>query len=255
MKKPKVTVLMSVYNGERYLHESIESILNQTFKDFGFLIINDGSTDNTPKILKSYKDQRIKIISNKNNLGLTKSLNKGIKLAKGEYIARQDVDDVSLSERLEKQVKFLNSYPSYAAVGTFTKIINEDSKVIFLLRNPIYFHEIKRALMINNCIVHGSIMMRKNCLLETSFYDESMKRSQDYELWLRLSEKYKLANLPEFLYLWRKHEGNIEAKHKREQEMYVEIAKAKARERGIWKFDKLGYQIKRISNLFAPKTF
>ena len=140
MKKPKVTVLMSVYNGERYLHESIESILNQTFKDFGFLIINDGSTDNTPKILKSYKDQRIKIISNKNNLGLTKSLNKGIKLAKGEYIARQDVDDVSLSERLEKQVKFLNSYPSYAAVGTFTKIINEDSKVIFLLRNPIYFH-------------------------------------------------------------------------------------------------------------------
>ena len=253
--KPIITVLISVYNGEKYLKEAIDSILNQTFKDFEFLIINDASTDNSEEILKNYKDSRIKIIFNKKNLGLTKSINKGLKIAKGEYIARQDADDVSSSERLEKQVRFLDTYPDYAAVGSFTKIIDEKSKVICQLERPVYFQEIKRALMLDNCITHGSVMIRKKCLLEVGFYDEAMKRSQDYELWLRLSEKYKLANLPEYLYSWREHKENIEAKFLSEQKMFVELAKVKVKKRGVWKFNKLDYQIKRLINLFTLKTF
>ena len=131
MKNPKVTVLMSVYNGEKYLQEAIDSILEQTFKDFEFLIINDGSTDKTGEILESYHDLRIKIINNEKNIGLTKSLNKGLKLARGEYIARQDADDISMPERLEKEVEFLETHQDYAVVGAFAKIINKNSEILF----------------------------------------------------------------------------------------------------------------------------
>ena len=126
MKNPKVAVLMSVYNGEKYLREAINSILSQTFNDFEFLIINDGSTDGTADILKSYTDSRIKIINNEKNIGLTKSLNKGLKIAKGEYIARQDADDISMPERLKEEVAFLEIHKDYAVVGTFVKILNEN---------------------------------------------------------------------------------------------------------------------------------
>lgn len=253
--RPIITVLISVYNGEKYLCEAIDSILNQTFKDFEFLIINDVSTDNSKKIILSYDDKRIRYFENKKNLGLTKSLNNGLKIAKGEYIARQDADDVSAPERLEKQLRFLDSYSDYAVVGSFTKIIDEKSKVIYRLKRPIYFPEIKRALMIDNCITHGSVMIRKKCLLEIGFYDEDMNRSQDYELWLRLSEQYKLANLPKYLYSWRQHEESIEAKFLSEQKMFVELAKIKAKKRGVWKFTKLDYQIQRLISLFTPETF
>ncbi|MDZ7587408.1 MAG: glycosyltransferase family 2 protein [Patescibacteria group bacterium] len=254
MKNPKITVLMPVHNGERYLRKAIYSVLNQSFKDFEFLIINDVSTDNSKKIILSYDDKRIRYIENKKNLGLTKSLNNGLKITKGEYIARQDADDVSAPERLEKQLRFLDTYPDYAVVGSFTKIIDEKSKVICQLERPIYFPEIKRALMIDNCITHGSVMIRKKCLLKIGFYDEEMKRSQDYELWLRLSEKYKLATLSEYLYSWRRHKENIEAKFLSEQKMYVKLAKVKAKKRGVWKFNKLDYQIQRLISIFTPKT-
>jgi len=118
MKEPKVTVLMPVYNGEKYLNEAIDSILGQTFKDFKFLIINDGSTDGTADILKSYKDSRIKVTNNEKNIGLTKSLNKGLKMAKSEYIARMDADDISLPTRLQKQVEFMDSHPKVGVCGT-----------------------------------------------------------------------------------------------------------------------------------------
>ncbi len=117
-EKPRVTVLMSVYNGEKYLREAIDSILNQTFKDFEFLIIDDGSTDSSADIIRSYTDFRIRLIQNEKNIGLTRSLNKGLKLAKGEYIARMDVDDISLPIRFEKQVSFLDKYEDVKLVGS-----------------------------------------------------------------------------------------------------------------------------------------
>ena len=108
MENPRVTALMSVFNGDKYLSEALESILNQTFTNFEFLIINDGSNDRTEDILKSYDDVRIRIINNDNNMGLAKSLNKGLRIARGEYIARMDADDISLPTRLARQVEFLD---------------------------------------------------------------------------------------------------------------------------------------------------
>jgi len=227
MKNPKVTVLMSVYNGEKYLNEAIDSILGQNFKDFEFLIVNDGSTDMTAEILKSYNDPRIRIINNKKNIGLTKSLNKELKLARGEYIARQDADDISMPERLEKEVKFLETHQDYAVVGTFAKIINKNSEVLFSLERPTEDLQIKQFFKKDNCIVHGSSMIRKACLSDIGFYNELMIRSQDYELWLRLSKKYRFANIAKYLYMWRKHDENIEEKFIGEQKIFVILAMVK----------------------------
>ena len=226
-KNPKVTVLMSVYNGKNYLCEAINSILNQTFKDFEFLIINDGSTDSTKEILDSYNDPRIRIINNGKNVGLTKSLNKGLQLAGGKYIARQDADDVSAPERLQKEIHFLETHQDYAVVGTFVKILNENSEIIGLLDRLTEDTQIRERLRSDNGITHGSAVIRKKCLLDVGFYDESIMRAQDYELWLRLSEKYRLANIPEYLYMWRKHAENIEVKHIAEQKISVILAMIK----------------------------
>lgn len=231
MKNPKVTVLMSVYNSERYLREAINSILNQTFKNFEFLIVNDGSTDETLGILQSYNDSRIKIHNNKKNIGLVKSLNKGLKMAKGEYIARQDADDISVSERLEKELTFLIAHPDYATVGSFIKVIDENGKESSTIEKPITDLDIKNFLKKSNCIAHGSSMIRKSCLFDVGLYDESMSNSEDYELWLRISEKYKLANIPEYLYFWRRHKANVSVKNYNEQIHYGEVAKVKAKRR------------------------
>lgn len=191
------------------------------------MIINDGSTDKTGEILESYNDPRIKIINNKKNIGLTKSLNKGLKLARGEYIARQDADDISMPERLEKEVEFLEMHQDYAVVGTFAKIINKNSEVLSFLERPIEDLKIKEFSKKDNCIVHGSSMIRKACLSDIGFYNELMIRSQDYELWLRLSKKYRLANIPKYLYMWRKHNDNIEVRFIGEQKIFVILAMIK----------------------------
>jgi len=227
MRNPKVTVLMSVYNGEKYLKEAIDSILNQTFSDFEFIIINDGSTDNTLQILKKYKDSRIIIINNSKNIGLTKSLNIGIKKTRGEYIARMDADDISLSNRLNEEVIFLENNNKCAVVGTFIKMINEKSKIIGIEEKPITNKKIKKLLVVDNCIIHGSTMIRKKCLEEVGHYDESFVRSQDYDLWLRMSEKYELANIPKYLYVWRKNRDSIESRFMNDQKRYVKLAKEK----------------------------
>ncbi|MCP8319033.1 MAG: glycosyltransferase, partial [Candidatus Methylarchaceae archaeon HK01B] len=130
MKSPKITILMSVYNGEKYLREAIDSILNQTFKDFEFLIINDGSTDRTVEILRSYHDSRIKIITNEKNMGLTKSLNKGLKIARSEYVARMDADDISYPRRLEVQYEYMKKNPDVGIVGSWNDVIDDKGNTI-----------------------------------------------------------------------------------------------------------------------------
>ena len=156
MKNPRITVLMSVYNGEKYLKEAIDSVLSQTFKDFEVLIINDGSIDKTSKILKTYKDPRIRIINNKKNIGLTKSLNKGLKLARGEYIARMDDDDVSKPNRLEKQFEFMEKNSKYAVVGSFIEIIDSKGNLSNKVERPIKPKDIGERLLKGSCIFHGS---------------------------------------------------------------------------------------------------
>ncbi len=225
---PVISVVMSVYNGERYLRESIESILGQTYRNFEFIIINDGSTDSTREIILSYDDPRICLIDNEENIGLTRSLNKGLGIARGEYIARMDADDVSMLNRFESQLDFLNHHRDYAVVGTFLKAINEDSKVVFTIEKPIWHADICEFLNKDNCIGHGSAMIRRKCLQDIGGYDESIDKSQDYELWLRISKNYKLANIPQYLYMWRSHKENISEKHRNEQKHFVEMIKIRA---------------------------
>lgn len=207
MNNPRVTVLMSVYNGEKYLNEAIDSILSQTYTDFEFLIIDDGSTDRTSDILNSYDDPRIRIVTNKENIGLTKSLNRGLKLSQGEYIARMDADDISLPERFEKQISFLEHHSDVVLVGTAKWIIDKKGNVLYGDTPPL--EPSYRNLLNSNQIVHGSVMIRRDILLEYNGYDERFRKCQDYALWLQISKKYRLYNIPQFLYKLRLHDNNI----------------------------------------------
>ena len=221
---PEVTVLMSVFNGEKYLRESIDSILNQTFSDFEFLIINDGSTDSSRKIILSYDDSRIILVDNNENSGLSKSLNIGIHRGQGEYIARQDADDVSHPKRLEKELQFLRNNLDYTVVGCCINIINHKSRITASINKPLSNESIHKVLKRNNCIAHGSVLLRKRSLFEVGLYDESLGAAQDYDLFLRLSEKYKLANLSYHLYSWRDWKGNVSFQNRQLQRLCVKIA-------------------------------
>ena len=254
-KKPKVTVLMSVYNGEKYLPGTIESILNQTFTDFEFIIINDGSTDGTTRILESCSDPRIIIINNQKNVGLTKSLNKGLKIARGEYIARQDASDVSMPRRLEKEVDFLEKHKSTGLIGSSFQLISESGEPLAIQEVLTGNDEIKRALLEGNQFSHGSVMFRKEYVENVGGYREEIRFAQDYDLWLRISEKYDVANIAEPLYKWRVSLDGISIARKDEQDRYADFIRELAGERRNRGKDKLQTsdkeEIKRIlDNLF-----
>jgi glycosyltransferase involved in cell wall biosynthesis len=184
-----ITVLMPVYNGKDYLRDSIESILSQTYLDFEFIIIDDGSTDSSLEIINSYakQDKRIIVRKNEHNIGLAKSLNAGIKLAKGQYIARQDADDLSSADRLDIQLSYALSHPQVDLIGSNSYVIDLDGGIV--CRNDSYANIIDRwnALLERKAIFpHGSAFLKKSKLVEVGGYDERFFYSQDGELWLRL---------------------------------------------------------------------
>lgn len=201
---PKVSVILPVYNGEKYLEEAIESILNQTVKDFEFIIINDGSTDSSEEIILSYTDKRIKYFRHE-NIGLAATLNKGIELSEGIYIARQDQDDISLPKRLEKQITFMENNPSVGLLGAWAKIIDENNNKRGSHRHPTHDKLLKNFLLFNNPFVHSSVIIRKNVLMKTGFYTTNPDRQppEDYELWSRISRVAEIANIPLELICYR----------------------------------------------------
>lgn len=217
--KDSITVLMSVYNGEKYLAEAIESILRQTFTDFEFLIINDGSTDYSEQILYSYNDPRIRIVNNSKNIGLTKSLNKGLKLARGKYIARMDADDISLPKRLEKQFEFMEQHLEVGICGSWTAVFGDIEKKTF--RIPTKYDDIKCSLLFQNPIPHPTAFFRKQLFDEYKLlYNEEFKRSQDYELWSRAAFVFPVTNIDEVLVLQRIHPRRVSGQHgENQQEM------------------------------------
>ncbi len=221
---------MSVYNGERFLAEAIESILTQTWTDFEFVIIDDGSTDSTAQILRDFekKDARIRIITNEKNFGLTKSLNMGIAVATGEYIARMDADDISFPTRLEKQMAFLNDHPNIVVVGTGTEIIDADGKRMRSIATP---KAIQTRLPKRNCLVHGSLLIRKEALQDVGGYDESIRYAQDYDLLLRLLDGSNIAVIDEPLYALRVTRGRLSSKKFFQQVFYAAKAKYRYRQR------------------------
>ncbi|MCI5207526.1 MAG: glycosyltransferase [Candidatus Electrothrix sp. ATG2] len=212
---PKVTVLMAVYNGEEFLREAVDSILEQTFSDFEFLIVDDGSTDDSTVIIESYRDHRIRLVSNKKNIGLTKSLNKGLHLSQGTYIARMDADEISMPNRIAKQVSFLDDNQEIGCCGTLTRIFGEHDGE---WRYPLDHDRIKVDLLFHSCLVHASVMLRKEVLKKHNIiYDENCRYAQDYELWVRLSKVTRLANIDAYLLLHRLHDSSIGSSHSEKQ--------------------------------------
>jgi len=203
-----VSVLMPVYNTALYLEEAIESILTQSFTNFEFIIIDDGSTDRSLTIIEQYaqKDKRIKVIS-RNNQGLIKTLNQGLALAKGKYIARMDSDDVSLSLRFEKQVKYLEKHLECVAVGSMSQLIDSDGDVIGRVGELLDHNDIDDAHIKGQggAIIHPSAMIRKETMLHVGGYSDYYLHAEDLDFWLRLAEVGKLYNISEELFLYRQH--------------------------------------------------
>lgn len=197
---------MPVFNGGQFLREAVGSILSQTFTDFEFLIIDDGSTDSSFEILSSFQDKRIRIERNERNLGLINTLNKGIQLSFGTYIARMDADDISLPGRLAAQVQAMESDRNLALLGTAFKRIPGGS----IVRNPTRSDDIRLKLFISCAFGHPTVMFRKAVIQSLSKqYDPIFSVSEDYELWTRVTEVFKTGNLPEVYLLYRDHEAQV----------------------------------------------
>ncbi|TGU70215.1 glycosyltransferase [Geomonas terrae] len=197
-----VSVIMSVHNGERYIREAIDSIISQSFTDFEFIIIDDGSTDTTRAIVEAYHDDRITLIHQKKE-GLTKALNKGISLARGRYIARHDADDVSKPERLAKQVAYLEENRDVGLLGTRFEFIDQSGEVISRSMLQTENDKLQERLPKINQFCHASVMMRREAIDKVGTYREFFQYAQDYDLWLRIAESFAIANLPEMLVQYR----------------------------------------------------
>ena len=192
---------MPAYNGQKYLKEAIDSILNQSFKDFEFLIIDDGSTDDSKNIIVAYSDSRIQLIENEQNLGVAASLNKAIEEAKGTYICRMDADDIALPDRLVRQVEYLRANPIVSMCGSWVQAFGELDTVF---KYPEDHEAICVALFFYPCFCHPAVMWRKNDFIEHGlWYQEDPPTAEDYDLWARASLKLKLANIPEILLKYR----------------------------------------------------
>ncbi len=218
----EVTVLMPVYNGEKYIAEAIESILNQSFKEFEFLIVNDGSTDRSLEIIQSYTDPRIKVINQKNG-GVSNALNTGLKNATGKYIARMDADDLSHELRLEKQYNFMKSNPDYILVGSDANCIEENGAFIFRHQSGIYEDNLIKAEIHNSCIyVHSSVFFIKEAVIEVGMYDERAHSFEDHLLWSKLASKGKFSILPEELVDYRFNLSSVTIDHKDYDKAFLE---------------------------------
>lgn len=206
-----VSVIMSVYNGETYLAKSIESILSQSYSNLEFIIVNDGSIDNSIQIINDYKkkDNRIKVI-NQENIGLAISLNKAIKYSNGKYIARFDADDISLPNRLEKQIQYLETHNDYIMVSSSAYFIDKNDKIYGRTCPLLSERLLLKQLKYINPIIHPSVVIRKDALEKVGLYDENIKQiCEDYYLWNKLSKTGKIKVLFTPLIKFRMHNNNM----------------------------------------------
>ncbi len=213
---PIVSVILPVYNSECYVAQSIQSILDQSLRDFELIVIDDASTDRTLEIVRSFEDERIKVLQKERNTGLTVSLNWGLLVAKGKYIARMDADDISLPGRLERQVHFLEENPGYGLCGTWVKTVGERAGVI--KRYPLAHDDIVVGLLVGSPFCHPSVMLRKHVLESNRLqYDPSVEPAEDYWLWVQLMQHTRACNLPEILLHYRVHPSQVSRERLRQQ--------------------------------------
>jgi len=223
--QPKVSVVMSVYNGARYVQQAVDSILSQSFQDLEFVVVDDGSTDDTMQILAAYDDPRLVLVENERNLGLTRSLNRGIALSRGELIARQDADDISLPQRLQRQIAYLDAHPGVGLLGSGSRWIDADGNIIRESRPPTEPARLQAIMLGSVPFLHGTFVFRRECLADLGGgYDERMPVAQDCDLFLRLSERWDVANLPDILYVHRRHGHTVTASRLDEQIHYLRLA-------------------------------
>ncbi len=215
-----VTVLMSVWNGEEFVEEAVDSILAQTFGDFEFLIVDDCSDDGTPRVLAdaAVRDARIRVVRNDKNLGLTRSLNRGLALARGQYVARIDADDYAYPSRLEKQIAFMKSHDEIGVSGAEMELVDAQGRLRGRHGMPRTHDLIALWLACgHNPIAHPAAFMRLALVRQVGGYDASLPRAQDYDLWCRLLGVTRFANLPDVLVRFGYHDNRISALHAAEQ--------------------------------------
>jgi glycosyltransferase involved in cell wall biosynthesis len=197
-----VSVIMSVYNAQHYVSEAIESILGQSYENFEFIIINDGSTDNSYEIIESYNDNRIKIL-NQDNIGLAASLNRGLNVARGKYVARMDADDISAQNRLEEQFKYMEYNQDCVAVGSNINIISKEGEYLDYQVRPDDSNLLKSVLPFDTPFAHGSAFIRMCVIKNVGGYKPEMRFSQDVILWLDMKEYGKYGRIQKPLYTFR----------------------------------------------------
>lgn len=220
---PSVTVLMPAYNAGPYIAEAIDSVLQQTFTDFEFIIINDGSTDNTAEILKQYNDPRIVIISQQNR-GLIDTLNDGIKMSKGEYIARMDADDMCLPERLEVQYNFLTSHPDYDMVGCESDVVDKDGNFLTHLVPVGHSHEEIAEQIDRKCpFIHPCVMLKKDMAIKAGLYPKNALTFEDHLLWKKMLSIGKVCNLKQVLFKVRFNPESVTIDEKWRGPEFIEI--------------------------------
>lgn len=226
MAGPRVSVLLPTHNATPHVRGALRSLIDQTFADFEVLVVDDGSTDGTRETVDSFEDDRIRLLT-RNETGLASALNHGIEAARGEYVARQDADDRSATERFERQVTFLDAHPSVAMVGTGARLVTEtgaDAGRRHVLARPTV-----EDLEVRNRFVHGSVMMRASALRTVGGYDELFDVSEDYDLWLRLAAEYSVRNLDESLYLLRLRTESVYASRLEASKLYGRYATQRAK--------------------------
>jgi glycosyltransferase involved in cell wall biosynthesis len=217
---PKVSVIVSTYNGERYVKETIASLLAQTFVDLELIVSDDGSTDRTNAILRSFKDKRLIVVESDQNRGIAESQNRAISLARGEYIALQDHDDLSLPDRLGHQLAFLEGHRGISLVGSGCIVIDEEGMPTGEWTVPVSDIDLKWSLLIHNPFLHTSLMIKRQALEGLAGYsrDVSFSYAEDYEFLSRFAMTYAVANIPEPLVKWRQHRSQASSRHIHTQE-------------------------------------
>lgn len=205
---PDVTVVMAVYNGQRYVGEAIQSILAQTFSDFEFLIVDDGSTDGSADIVALYRDPRIRLIRTLRNRGLATALNTGFAEAMGRYLVRMDADDISKPDRVSKQVDFMDHHPGVGISGTWVEVVGAERHEV--LRHPVDAEVIHSRLLFESVLAHPSVIINRGLWDRAQLsYDPSFLCSQDFDLWVRAAQKFSLANQPDILLVHRMHSDQV----------------------------------------------
>ena len=220
MNKPSISVILAVYNGSQFIKDAIQSMLDQSYADFEFIIVDDGSTDSTSEIVASFNDPRIKY-EKREHAGLVPSLNYGLSIAEGKYVARMDADDYSLPSRFEKQVSLLEEHSEIVVCGSWAIIVDKENREIGTYSYPrVKSKEIRLYAIRGNPFIHPTTMYRREVILKAGGYRRFWKHTEDYELWTRIIYKHQVANIPEPLLNYRIHEGQITISRKAEMRFY-----------------------------------